>query len=82
MGSTTTKMSQFDLSLEALKGGFVLETRATMIKKRELLVLDNPHIEERFKGHQHLRDIELEDRPTKEKFDLTHPSDQRNCPIS
>jgi methionine synthase I (cobalamin-dependent) len=31
MGATTTKMSQFDLSFEALKGGFVLNARVTMI---------------------------------------------------
>ena len=68
MGTTTTKMSQYDLNLEALKGGFSLKTRATMIKKRELLMLDNPHIKERFEAHQHLRDIELEDQPTKEKL--------------
>jgi hypothetical protein len=29
MGATTIKMSQFDLSFEALKGGFVLNAHAT-----------------------------------------------------
>lgn len=43
MGTTTTKMSLYDLKLNAVKGGFSLRTRATMIKKRELLMLDNPY---------------------------------------
>jgi hypothetical protein len=68
MGTKTTKMSQFDLSLEALKGDFSLKVRATMIKKRELLQLDNPHNDKRIEAHQHLRDIELEDQPTTEKL--------------
>ena len=68
MGATTTKMSQFDLSFEALKGGFVLNARATMIKNRELLLLDNPHLDKRIEAHQHLRDIEFEDQPTKGKL--------------
>ena len=32
------------------------------------MLLDNPHNEKRIEAHQHLRDIELEDRPTKEKL--------------
>ena len=68
MGTTTTKMSQFDLSVEAVKGNFTLNVRATMIKRHELLLLDNPHNEKRIKAHQHLRDVELEDHPTKERL--------------
>jgi ABC-type molybdenum transport system ATPase subunit/photorepair protein PhrA len=61
MGATATKMSQFDLSLQELKGGFVLNARAAMIKNRELLLLDNPHLDKRIEAHQYLRDIEFED---------------------
>ena len=68
MGTTTTKMPQFDLSVEAVKGDFTLNVRATMIKRRELLLLDNPHNEKRIEAHQHLRDIELEDHSTKERL--------------
>jgi hypothetical protein len=68
MGATTTKMSQFDLSFEALKGGFVLNARATMIKNPEQLLVDNPHLDKRIEAHQHLRDIEFEDQQTKEKL--------------
>ncbi|CAB4021652.1 Hypothetical predicted protein, partial [Paramuricea clavata] len=68
MGTTRTKMSQFDLSVEAVKCDFTLNVRATMIKRRELLLLDNPHNEKRIEAHQHLRDIELGDHPTKERL--------------
>jgi predicted aspartyl protease len=43
MGTKTTKMLQFDLSLEVLKGDFSLKVCATMIKKRELLQLVMTH---------------------------------------
>lgn len=68
MGTTTTKMSQFDLSVKAVKGDFALNVRATMIKRRELLTLDNPHNEKRIEAHQHLRGVKLDDQPLKEKL--------------
>ena len=61
-------MSQFDLRMESVKGHFSLNVRATMIERRELLLLDNPHNEIRVSLYQHLRDIELVDRPTQEKL--------------
>lgn len=66
MGVTTTKLREYDLCLRAVKGNFSLNVRATGINKRELLTLDNSHDEERIANYQHLRGVELEDRPTKD----------------
>ncbi|CAB4027147.1 Hypothetical predicted protein [Paramuricea clavata] len=45
MSTTTTKVEEYDLSLEAILRKFVLNARVTKINKRELLTLDNPNYE-------------------------------------
>jgi hypothetical protein len=67
-GYHNDKNVQLDLSVEAVKGNFTLNVCATMIKRCELLLLDNPHNEKRIEAHQHLRDIQLEDHPTKKRL--------------
>ena len=68
MGTITTKLSQYDLCLEAVQGDFKLNARVTKINKRELLSLDNPHNAKKIKDYPHLRDIKLDDVPIKKKL--------------
>ena len=55
LGVTTTKLRVYDVCLKALKGNFALNTRVTRINRKELLMLDNPHNEERIANYLHLR---------------------------
>ena len=68
MGVTTTKVYEYDVCMKALKGNFALDTRVTRINKKELLTLDNPHNEKRVANYPHLRGVELEDCPMKDRL--------------
>ena len=68
LGVTTTKLSEYDLCLQAVKGDFSLYTRVTRIDKRGLLMLDNPRYAERIAHHSHLYGIELDDQSQDERL--------------
>ena len=61
MSTTTTKVEEYDLSLEAILRKFVLNARVTKINKRELLTLDNPNYERVLSEYQHLRGVTIDD---------------------
>ncbi len=61
MSTTTTKVEEYDLSLEAIKRKFVLNARVTKINKRELLSLENPNYERLLSEYQHLRGVIMDD---------------------
>ncbi|CAB4042903.1 Hypothetical predicted protein, partial [Paramuricea clavata] len=63
MSTTTTKVEEYDLSLEAiiLIRKFVLNARVTKINKRELLTLDNPNYERLLSEYEHLRGVTIDD---------------------
>ena len=62
LGVTTTKPSEYDWCLSAVKGDFALYTRVTRIDKRDLLMLDNPRYAERIAHYSHPSGIEHDDQ--------------------
>ena len=66
MGVVTKPVEIFKVQISSLKGDFLLETDVTLVKKRQLLSLENPRYQQVLEKYDHLKGVKMDDMDTKE----------------
>lgn len=66
MGVVTKPVEIFKVQISSLKGDFLLETDVTLVKKRQLLSLENPRYQQVLERYDHLKGVKMDDMDTKE----------------
>lgn len=65
-GVVTKPVEIFKVQISSLKGDFLLETDVTLVKKRQLLSLENPRYQQVLERYDHLKGVKMDDMDTKE----------------
>lgn len=66
MGVVTKPVEIFKVQISSLKGDFLLETDVTLVNKKQLLSLENPHYQQVLERYDHLKRVKMDDMDTKE----------------
>ena len=66
MGVVTKPLEIFKVQISSLKGDFLLETDVTLVNKKQLLSLENPHYQQVLERYDHLKGVKMDDMDTKE----------------
>ena len=66
MGVVTKPVEIFKVQISSLKGDFLLETDVTLVNKKQLLSLENPHYQQVLERYDHLKGVKMDDMDTKE----------------
>ncbi|XP_068674565.1 uncharacterized protein [Montipora foliosa] len=66
MGVVTKPVEIFKVQIRSLKGDFLLETDVTLVNKKQLLSLENPHYQQVLERYEHLKGVKTDDMDRKE----------------
>ena len=66
MGVVTKPIEIFKVQIRSLKGDFLLGTDVTLVNKKQLLSLENPHYQQVLERYDHLKGVKMDDMDTKE----------------